>query len=162
MERRPLDIQDSSQASHDAGNSARNSDGRGNHQADFDVAEPRAMPPIGRVVPRPDDGIRDVDQLEDEEPSDHARGAEVAVADVPDQRRDVEQERTGRQNREHDGDRWQRVRQAVHWCFCFQNGPTMGWLERRPQDEGLRTQDFTGLASNQLVYVVGNETDLEC
>lgn len=65
-----LSIHDLSQRSQHARHRARHSNGHGDRDLDFDVAEHVPIEPVLNVVVGPKDGVEEVLQVEDEEPED--------------------------------------------------------------------------------------------
>lgn len=80
---RTLSVHDLRQRSQHARHRTRHPDGRGDHDLDFDVTEHIAFEPARNVVVRPEDGIEEVLQVEDQEPEDERGSADVAVGEVP-------------------------------------------------------------------------------
>ena len=100
----------------DAEDGAHDREGGGEVELDFDVAEDGAGEPGGDVVVGPEEGVDEVHEIRDEDPEDEAAGGEVAVLDMPDEGREVEEYGEERKERNGDGG-WRKAQlwdESVH------------------------------------------------
>jgi len=117
-EDRPLRVQDLGQVPHDAQQRANEAKGNSNHELDFNVAKPRAGPPVSNIVRRPDEGVDKVHEVGQHDPAHESRCCQVAVPDVPGKRRDVDDECYEGQYRDSNGSR-------VDWKVCLSHDKDM-------------------------------------
>lgn len=95
-------VQHTGKAAEDTYQSPRHCNEAAGHQLDFDIAETHAIPPQVHIVMRPNDGIGDIEEVEDRKPADQASRREIAVLCVQDQRNDTDQERDqGQDTKDH-------------------------------------------------------------
>lgn len=78
-------IHDNCQAPEHAHEGSWYGDIAGNHDFYLDITEARAIPPGGSVVGGPDEGIDDVEQVEDDGPADQTGGWDILVFAMEDQ-----------------------------------------------------------------------------
>lgn len=108
---RTLSIKHSCKSSHDASQRAGNAKGCRKQEFDFNVAENKPSGPIVDVVCGPNDGIDEVAQVQEDGPDDQIASSDIAVFDVPDQRRYVQCKSNDCQSGQSNGRRCQAI-----WC----------------------------------------------
>ena len=86
---RTFGVENSCKNSHDACQRTRNAKGRRKQKFNFDIAENDSSRPVVDIVRGPNDGIGEIAQVHDDGPDDQIASCDIAVFDVPDQRRYV-------------------------------------------------------------------------
>ena len=88
---------------HDAHEAGYHADPYTKHELDFEITNTEARPPVANVVGRPDEGVDHVHQISEEDVEDQSERSKIAVADVPDERRKVDDDCDEREGRECNG-----------------------------------------------------------
>jgi hypothetical protein len=98
--RRLFGVQDSRKISYDDHGSAGKGHSCGNLDVYLNVTKAISFPPIHNIVPGPDDWIDDVYEVYDGEPGNHTGSTYIAISDMPNQRRYLQDESGEGENRE--------------------------------------------------------------
>ena len=96
----PSSIQDRGQALHDTDETTRHTKSDGILKLDLNVAEAVALPPVEDIVCRPEKSVDEIEEIRNEDPEDERCSGDVAVPNVPDDRRSIDNERNQRQCRD--------------------------------------------------------------
>lgn len=91
-------VHDPRQPAHDAHERGGHADGAADVHADLYVAETRAVPPARGIVIGPDYGVDEAHDVQEHDPEDQAGGGGVLVAEVPDERGEVDGDCDRREN----------------------------------------------------------------
>ena len=111
----PVSIEYTTKVPHNAHKARNHADPGTKHELDFEIADTKAWPPIAYIVRWPDERVHQVHHVGQDDVEDESGGGKVAITDVPDKRRQIDD----------DGN------QCEHW---ESNG---GRRERKPGSRGF-------------------------